>query len=569
VILTPVIQINLIFSDRVLLFKPKVTLLVRFPDFTKVNSPIISQIDAGRHHSRRFYSHCLEYIEKELCIMSPFAAMESQPSIRKKPSNSIAPNSGALSSGFAIPPYQPHCLAELVTDICLAASGHTEQSIQHRASSLLSELFWMHQLEGKANGTLPAIGGMYVTLIPKLLDHLDHLAWLVFRLFLRVYHHYHFLTTCSFLISSLSAKCQLRKDLLPTAVFVMQTAPSGLLNALWRKLIRRAVGRVSSTSNKVDSGGGVYRARSNSMDSQHLAPPPIDASSLSGSSWDKTEVTMDEDDKPCIFDVFCLLNLALKTFEYDGAEMEEESIDQLSSWQNDFVQVEENSSTAASRKWHAHDGSVVIINTTRCIVHEILYLLRSNSSEDGGFFSSYSLTPLHLSDVLPSVSFSGSKRNNEKLQRKKRRHVKYGSSSDASFVVKTSLNFSVNDAVLFVRAASSVYLHALSLRVSDSVRIKTLTGAIELLKIFGVKLFLMAVGETLQHWMRLVLFCGGARRANVRIQALDFLALLLRVTWASHGSLSRIRIPIIATLTEGAFLNLSAVYIRDTPCFIF
>jgi hypothetical protein len=55
----------------------------------------------------------------------------------------------------------------------------------------------------------------------------------------------------------------------------------------------------------------------------------------------------------------------------------------------------------------------------------------------------------------------------------------------------------------------------------------------------------------------------------VRIQALDFLALLLRVTWASHGSLSRIRIPIIATLTEGAFLNLSAVYIRDTPCFIF
>ena len=43
-----------------------------------------------------------------------------------------------------------------------------------------------------------------------------------------------------------------------------------------------------------------------------------------------------------------------------------------------------------------------------------------------------------------------------------------------------------------------------------------------------------------------------ARRANVRIQALDFLALLLRVTWASHGSLSRIRIPIIATLTEGA-----------------
>jgi hypothetical protein len=170
--------------------KSKVTLIVRFPDFTKVNSPIISQIDSGRHHSRRFYSHCLEYIEKELSTMSPFAAMESQPSTRKKPSNSIAPNSGALNSGFAIPPYQPHCLAELVTDICLAASGHTEQSIQHRASSLLSELFWMHQLEGKASGTLPAIGGMYITLIPKLLDHLDHLAWLVFRPFLRIHRQF-------------------------------------------------------------------------------------------------------------------------------------------------------------------------------------------------------------------------------------------------------------------------------------------------------------------------------------------------------------------------------------------
>jgi hypothetical protein len=341
--------------------------------------------------------------------------------------------------------------------------------------------------------------------------------------------------------------------LLPTAIFVMQAAPSGLLNALWRKLIRRAVGKASSSSNKNDIGGGISRTRSNSVDSQHILPPPIDASSLSGSSWDKTELTMDEDEKPCIFDVYCLLNLALKTFEYEGAEIEDESSDQLATWQKEFVQVEENGSTTSSRKWHAHDGAVIIINTTRCIVHETLYLLRSNSSEEGGFFSSDSLThtPLHLSDVMPSASFSGSKRSNEKLLRKKRRHVKYGSSSDASFVGKSSLNFSINDTILFIRATSSVYLHALSLRVSDSVRVKTLTGAIELLKIFGVKLFLSAVGETLQHWMRLVLFCGGARRANVRIQALDFLALLLRVTWASHGSLSRIRVPIIATLTEG------------------
>mmetsp|Transcript_28804 Transcript_28804/g.41262 ORF Transcript_28804/g.41262 Transcript_28804/m.41262 type:complete len:139 (-) Transcript_28804:526-942(-) len=50
--------------------------------------------------------------------------------------------------------------------------------------------------------------------------------------------------------------------------------------------------------------------------------------------------------------------------------------------------------------------------------------------------------------------------------------------------------------------------------------------------------------------MRVVLMCGGARRANLRIQALDFLPVLLRLTWDGHGSLSRIRVPIFAALTE-------------------
>ena len=155
----------------------KVTLLIRFPDFSKVNSPIFGQIDSGRH-SRKFYSQLLEYIERDLSIMSPFAATESQPSVRKRPANTTLPTQGGgTGSTFIIPPYQPHCFAELVIDICLTASGHTEQSIQHRASSLVSELFWMHQLEGKANGTLAAIGSMYITYVPKLLDHLDHLAW--------------------------------------------------------------------------------------------------------------------------------------------------------------------------------------------------------------------------------------------------------------------------------------------------------------------------------------------------------------------------------------------------------
>jgi len=115
------------------------------------------------------------------CVMSPFAATESQPSVRKRTANTTWPTSGGEtgSSFVIIPPYQPYCFAELVIDICLTASGHTEQSIQHRASSLISGLFCMHQHEGKANGTLAAIGSMYITFIPKLLDHLDHLACLL------------------------------------------------------------------------------------------------------------------------------------------------------------------------------------------------------------------------------------------------------------------------------------------------------------------------------------------------------------------------------------------------------
>jgi hypothetical protein len=55
---------------------------------------------------------------------------------------------------------------------------------------------------------------------------------------------------------------------------------------------------------------------------------------------------------------------------------------------------------------------------------------------------------------MPSASFSGLMHSNEKLLHKRNRHVKYGSSSDASFVKKSSLNFSINDTILFICATS-------------------------------------------------------------------------------------------------------------------
>ena len=50
--------------------------------------------------------------------------------------------------------------------------------------------------------------------------------------------------------------------------------------------------------------------------------------------------------------------------------------------------------------------------------------------------------------------------------------------------------------------------------------------------------------------MRVVLLHCGARRAKVRVQALEFLALILRLTWNSYGSFFRVRVPLLAVQSE-------------------
>ena len=132
------------------------------------------------------------------------------------------------------------------------------------------------------------------------------------------------------------------------------------------------------------------------------------------------------------------------------------------------------------------------------------------------------------------------------------RNNRYSFNSSPTHTRETheSLVFSRPDIVLFVRAASSVYLHAVALRQSDVVLDRTFVFSAELIKIFGIRLFLEAVGETLQHWMRVVSLQCGARRAQVRIAATDLLELILRSTWECFGSFFRIRVPLLAVQTE-------------------
>ena len=484
-----------------------ITLFVRFPDLVEANRPMMKHWEGWSfveqtHVNRQFFSRSLEQFLN--LGMSNFAASDG-PVNRKV---------------FEIPERKPHWLIELITDVCLASSEHADQNIQLRGSSLLHELFWNQSQEGKSCGNSSIIASMHVPFIQKVLGHLHYL-------------------------SSLPCKSQLRKDIMPCVIFVLQSAPAGLLRALWRKLCKQAEG----TGDEPDKYGGFGNSLSEIL---LMHDGFIDESGTQ-------EYNGADGREYSILDLYCLLNLALTTLEYEGHERnnegcDEETLDQNETWKEEFLEREEqvNSSgdvppstnfrkktfqeekvkdkkinTTASRRWHAHDCALVICQTSRYVVDEVL---RTMSTKNMPYLFS---SQLHLKgsreqnrDHTPNSVAHG--------------HEEYG------FV----LNFSVNDTVVFVRAVTSLYLHILSLQQSDIVVCKTIIASVEILKIFGIKVFLVSVGDTLQHWMRVTLGQCGARRANVRVQALEFLALLLRLTWDTYGSFARVRIPLLAIQME-------------------
>lgn len=511
-----------------------VTLLVRFPDFVDVNRPLMRywegwSLSKQTAANRRFFSESLERI---LSLEIPGFATSDGPVKRK---------------AIKIPDRKPHWLVELVTDICLAASEHADQSIQLRGSSLLHELFWSQSQEGKANGNLSMIASMHVPFIMKVRQYNYQLTKKSFASIPLIYC----LKSLVFpqvlgqlnYLSSLPAKSQLRKDIIPCAIFIMQSAPVGLLRALWRKLCKRAEGKGKDPKKY----GGFGSSFSSSL--SELPDAYVNTASGYFDEGDASEHS--------ILDIFCLLNMALLTTEYEGSESNtegngDENHYQYAMWKQEYLEREEHRNspdsngtypqqkkgtseekskprinTSSSRRWNAHDSAIVIINTSRYIVNEVLHMLSTDNMPHSLSTQLKGLRIEHLSDSVLSPS----------------KEPMIGAESPV-------LNFSVSDIVIFVRATTSLYLHCLSLRQSDVVVCKTLTAAVEILKIFGIKVFLAAVGETLQHWMRTVLMQCGARRANVRVQALEFLALILRLTWDSYGSFYRVRVPLLAIQME-------------------
>eukprot|EP00934_Nitzschia_sp_Nitz4_P007743 Nitzschia sp. Nitz4//scaffold22_size323478//75040//86490//NITZ4_000513-RA/size323478-snap-gene-0.540-mRNA-1//-1//CDS//3329542953//7733//frame0 len=480
-----------------------ISTFVRFPDFVKVNSPHFGTIGELKPHqnARMFYDDLLTFY----CSLNPRALDEAYGS---------SPNK-----------MKPHWLAEIVVDFCLLGIEHVEQNFQRRASSTLHELFWRQSQQSLKEGNTANVAAMFFTMLEKTLPRTNYLA------------------TC------FSPKSQVRLDVLRCVVFTLQSAPTSLLRAFWRKLFEKAAGRNFSEKH----GGVGYTVFMESSDDlqpegQRKFPKP---------STDRANSTPDYD----IFDMFSLLNLCLATLEYEGndflAETSEDDERSYSAmWKGEYLvvkgvempvvakrrrllaaygshhtktspsTVEESSyGTAGSRRWHSHDSAIIAIRTAQQIVRELRYVLEPSDEAH--------------------VLFNPARR---KAIKKKVAPKPPDAKSGGTQV--GNVHFTYTDTVMFVRAATSVYLHALALRSSDIVVVRTLTASVEIVKIFGIKIFNEAVGETLQHWLRVVTFHCGSRRADVRVQASDFLELVLRSTWDAFGSFFRIRLPLLAVQTE-------------------
>ena len=457
-----------------------ITGLIRFPDFVRINSPQMLNWSKwwlpSSARNDTFFSGILERFRKYR--LQRFVGGDNLP-----------------SEDISIPQVHPHWLAEVVIDICLLGTEHVEPQIQQRSAALLHEMFWSGSQDGILTGRTGAVAGMYLTFLEKMLSQVNFLA-------------------------NFAPKSQLRKDLLPCVVFVLQSTPTSLLRALWRGLCEELPGKA------------MLKEYGGSLDSDNEDKEVVN-------------VRRGNDSRPDLLDMIKLLNLALRTLEYEGSDensdengTNSESIEQ---WRREFLLSSnvstskdsrsrrrlgtgreagtsaQDSGSTTSRRWHAHDGSLVIMNAGHQLVFEFYGML--HAIPNGKRFLNPALRHKHHTRVDSAVSL-----NLSQLTR--------------------------DDVVLFVRAATSLYLHALALRQSDIATVRAFRVTAEIIKIFGIKTFLEAVRETLQHWMRVISLHCGARRASVRIEATDLLELMLRSTWESYGSFFRIRVPLLAVQTE-------------------
>lgn len=462
-----------------------VTAFVRYPDFIKINGP--QMLNWDRWWTGIPPNFQIDFFDE---ILNQYAKYNLP--------DFVGVDGKVPTDPPVFPTITPHWLSEMVVDICLFGTEHAEQYIQNRSSGLLHELLWSCSQKSILSGIAAPVASMFITIIEKIAANASY-------------------------ISNFSPKSQLRKDVLTSMIFVLQSAPPNLLRALWRRLISRLNRRTEDD---------IY----------------VSVKSKSGHENGAKEAITENDAKPepNILSIFSMLNLSLRTLEYEGSdenvegESSGENRENIEVWRKEFLlsrtlEKRHHSdrgrnvsntdySTSHSRQWQSHDGSLVIVNSCHQIILEMNSIL--HKAFNGRRFSSQ----------LSRNNWDGYRRG-------------VSMQSDSTGKNGSSL-FSFSDTVLFVRGVTSVYLQALALRESDITVAKALEFSAKVIEIFGIKIFIEAVGETLQHWMRVISFHCGARRALVRIEATDLLELLLRSTWDCFGSFFRIRVPLLAVQTE-------------------
>ncbi|GMH54206.1 hypothetical protein TrST_g8868 [Triparma strigata] len=215
---------------------------------------------------------------------------------------------------------------------------------------------------------------------------------------------------------------------------------------------------------------------------------------------DRGEESDSETFSSTLMAIFDLLNLSLASLEYEPATT---------------APGKAKNDAESQRMWFSHDACLIVVSTARSILKQLLFIMDPSSSLLG---ESTDLRSRHIVHVHLSSSKTGP--------------------------------FSVADVSSIVRTIASVYLHGLSLHISDAAATGLIAASVELLKAVGLNMFLLSLQDSLQDWMRMLLLHSGARRATVRVQALEFLVLLLRASWTTFGTLSKIRLPALAIFAE-------------------
>jgi hypothetical protein len=132
-----------------------------------------------------------------------------------------------------------------------------------------------------------------------------------------------------------------------------------------------------------------------------------------------------------------------------------------------------------------------------------------------------------------------------------------GIAKDYAFILRDS---NIDEAVLvgisnlrvvyFMREALSVILHGLYCHQSDEMVCLLFNAASTAIRNFGAKVFLVAVEDSLQDWMRAALFHCGAHSKTITHTACNFVLYLLRACFHFLGSATLVANTVLAVIND-------------------